>query len=152
MKKSNIYSSGDQRKINPNWFTGKVHMKDISSKIKSKEQGVYHVYFHNGAKTKLHYHSGNQILVATRGSGSLEIFRRFGTSKSNFKIKRTEKISLNEGDTVYIPAKTLHTHGSVNKKKVFSHIAINILPTRSSEYRTIWYESDFKSNVTKSVD
>ena len=152
MKKSNLYSSGDQRKINPNWFTDKVHMKDVSSKIKSKEQGIYHVYFHNGAKTKLHYHSGNQILIATRGTGSLEIFQRFGTSKTNFKIKRIEKISLSEGDTVYIPAKTLHTHGSVNKKKIFSHVAINILPKKNAEYKTIWYESDFKSTVTKSVE
>jgi len=151
MKKLNIYSSGDQRKINPNWFTGKVNMKDISSKINSKEQGIYHVYFHNGAKTKLHYHSGNQVLIATRGSGSLEIFKRFGTSKTNFKIKKVEKINLNEGDTVYIPAKTLHAHGSVNKKKTFSHIAINILPPRSSEYKTTWYESDFKSNVSTAI-
>lgn len=151
MNKSNIYSPGDQRKINPNWFTDKVHMKDISSKIKSKEQGIYHVYFHNGAKTKLHWHNGNQVLIATKGNGSIEMFRRYGTGKNSFKIKRTEKISLKEGDTVYIPAKTLHTHGSVNKKKIFSHIAINILPPRSSEYKTTWYESDFKSNVTKVV-
>lgn len=151
MNKSNIYSPGDQRKINPNWFTDKVHMKDISSKIKSKEQGIYHVYFHNGAKTKLHWHNGNQVLIATKGNGSIEMFRRYGTGNNSFKIKRTEKISLKEGDTVYIPAKTLHTHGSVNKKKIFSHIAINILPPRSSEYKTTWYESDFKSNVTKVV-
>ena len=151
MKKSNIYTPGDQRKVNPNWFTGRVHMKDISSKIKSKEQGIYHVYFHNGAKTKLHWHNGNQVLIATRGSGSLEIFRRYGTSKKSFKIKRTEKITMKEGDSVYIPAKTLHAHGSVNKKKTFSHIAINILPPRSSDYKTTWYESDFKSNVTKVV-
>ena len=151
MKKSNIYSAGDQRKINSNWFTGRVHMKDVSSKIKSKEQGIYHVYFHNGAKTKLHWHNGNQVLIATRGSGSLEKFRRYGTSKDSFKIKRTDKITLKEGDTVYIPAKTLHLHGSINKKRTFSHIAINILPPKSSEYKTTWYESDFKSNVSKIV-
>ena len=151
MDKSNIYTSGDQRKVNPNWFTGRVHMKDVSSKIKSSGQGIYHVYFHNGAKTKLHYHNGNQILIATKGSGSLELFRKFGTSKNSFKIKRTGKINLKEGDTVYIPAKTLHAHGSTNREKTFSHIAINILPTKNSEYKTTWYESDFKSKVTKIV-
>ena len=152
MKKSNIYSPGDQRKINPNWFTGKVHMKDVSSTIKSKEQGIYHVYFHNGSKTKMHFHSGNQVLIATRGLGSLEIFRKVGNGNSNFKIKRIERISLREGDTVYIPAKTLHTHGSVNKKKTFSHVAINILPEKNSEYETVWFESDFKTTVTKFVE
>lgn len=150
MKKSNIHASGDKRKINPEWFTNRVHMKDISSKIKSKEQDIYHVYFENGAKTKMHSHNGNQILIVTKGTGSLETFRRYGASKTNFKIKKTEKISLNEGDVVYIPSNTLHTHGST-KKGMFSHIAINILPSKNSEYKTSWYESDFKTNVTKKI-
>jgi quercetin dioxygenase-like cupin family protein len=151
MKKSNIYSVGDRRKINPDWFTNKVRMKDVSSKIKSKEQDIYHVYFQDGAKTKLHLHNGNQILLATKGIGSLEIFRKYGTKKTNFKIKRIERISLKEGDTVYIPSNTLHTHGSIDRKRIFSHIAINIHPSRNLEYKTIWYESDFKTNVTKIV-
>ena len=71
--------------------------------------------------------------------------------KTNFKIKRTEKINLKEGDTVYIPAKTLHTHGSINKNRTFSHIAINILPTKNSEYKTTWYESDFRTKVATIV-
>ena len=150
MKKSNIYAPGDKRKINLDWFTNKVHMKDISSKIKSKEQDIYHVYFENGAKTKIHLHNGNQILLVTKGIGSLETFRKYSTNKTNFKIKRTEKISLKEGDIVYISSNTLHTHGSSNKK-TFSHIAINILPSKNSDYKTIWYESDFKTNVTKKI-
>ncbi|MBM2819709.1 MAG: Cupin 2 conserved barrel domain protein [Nitrosarchaeum sp.] len=151
MKKSNIYSAGDKRKINSEWFTNKVHMKDVSSKIKSKEQDIYHVYFQDGAKTKLHLHNGNQILIVTKGIGSLEIFRKYGVRKTNFKIKRIEKISLKEGDTVYIPSNTLHTHGSIDKKKIFSHIAINLHQSRNLEYQTIWYESDFKTDVTKIV-
>ncbi|QLH11137.1 cupin domain-containing protein [Nitrosarchaeum sp. AC2] len=150
MKKSNINSKGDKRKINPNWFTNKVHMKDISSKIKSKEQDIYHVYFENGAKTKIHSHNGNQILIVTKGTGSLEMFRKYGTKKTEFKIKKIEKISLNEGDVVYIPSNTLHTHGATSKK-MFSHIAINILPAKNSEYKTAWYESDFKTKVTKKI-
>ena len=31
MRKSNIYTSGNGRKINPDWFTNSVHMKDISA-------------------------------------------------------------------------------------------------------------------------
>ncbi|MCE9651761.1 MAG: cupin domain-containing protein [Nitrosarchaeum sp.] len=150
MKKSNIYAPGDKRKINPEWFTNRVHMKDISSKIKSKEQDIYHVYFENGAKTKVHLHNGNQILIVSKGVGSLEIFRRFGANKTNFKIKKTEKISLKQGDIVYIPSNTLHTHGST-KKSMFSHIAINILPSKNIQYKTTWYESDFKSIVTKKI-
>jgi len=151
MEKTNIYSKGNKRKINPNWFTNKVHMKEISSKIKSKEQDIYHVYFQGGAKTKLHLHNGNQILIATKGVGSLEIFKKLSTKKTNFKIKRIEKIPLKEGDIVHIPSNTLHTHGSTDKKKIFSHIAINIHPVRNPEYKTIWYESDFKTNVTEII-
>ena len=151
MNKSNIYSSGDRRKINPDWFTGRVHMKDVSTKIKSPDQGIYHVYFHNGAKTKLHEHNGNQVLVATKGRGRLEIFKKSGTKSKNFKIKSVERINLNEGDVVHIPAKVLHTHGSIDKKETFSHIAINILPRKNSEYKTTWYESDFKTIVTDMV-
>jgi hypothetical protein len=91
------------------------------------------------------------VLIGVKGKGSLEIFRKYGASKNNFKIKKIEKISLNEGDIVHIPAKTLHTHGSVDKKKEFSHIAINILPRKNATYKTEWYESDFKTKVSKII-
>jgi quercetin dioxygenase-like cupin family protein len=151
MKKTNIYGSGDQRKVNPEWFTNKTWMKVLSNKIKSKDQDIYHVHFEKGSRTKIHWHNGNQVLIGVKGKGGLEIFKRYGSSKNNFTIKRTERISLNEGDIVHIPAKTLHTHGSINKKKIFSHIAINILPRKNAEYKTVWYESDFKSKVSKII-
>jgi len=151
MEKTNIYGSGDQRKVNPEWFTNKTWMKVLSSKIKSQDQDIYHVHFEKGSKTKLHWHNGNQVLIGVKGKGSLEIFKRYGTSKNNFTIKRIERITLNEGDIVHIPTKTLHTHGSIHKKKIFSHIAINILPRKKAEYKTVWYESDFKSKVSKII-
>jgi quercetin dioxygenase-like cupin family protein len=123
-------------------------MKVLSEKIQSKDQDIYHVHFEKGSKTKLHFHNGNQVLMAVKGKGSLEIFKKYGSKKSEFKIKRTERISLNEGDIVHIPAKTFHTHGSSDKKKEFSHIAINILPKKNSTYKTTWYESNFKNRVT----
>ena len=151
MKKTNIFGTEDQRKVNPDWFTGKTWMKVLSEKIKSKDQDIYHVHFEKGSRTKLHQHDGNQVLIATKGKGSLEIFKKYGTTKSNFKIKLIERILLNEGDIVQIPAKILHTHGSIDKKKTFSHIAINILPRKNALYKTTWYESDFKSKVLEII-
>ena len=151
MKKTNIFGKTDKRQVDPDWFTGKTWMKVLSEKIKSVDQDVYHVHFEKGSRTKLHEHNGNQVLVAVKGKGSLEIFKRYGKNRKEFKIKKTERITLNEGDIVHIPAKMLHTHGSIDKKKEFSHIAINILPRKNSEYKTIWYESDFKSQVTKII-
>ena len=148
MKKTNIHGRNDQRKVNPNWFTGKTWMKVLSNKIQSKDQDIYHVHFEKGSRTKLHQHDGNQVLITTKGKGSLEMYRRYGSSKSNFKIKKTQKIILNEGDIVHIPANILHTHGSIDKKKTFSHIAINILARKNKPYKTTWYESDFKTMAT----
>ena len=149
MKKSNIHGSNDKRDVNPNWFTSKTWMKVVSDKIQSKDQDIYHVHFENGSRTKLHQHNGNQVLIGVKGKGSLEIFKKYGDSKTDFKIKKIERISLNEGDVVHIPAKTFHTHGSVDKKKEFSHIAINILPRKNSTYKTEWYESGFKEGKSK---
>ncbi len=151
MEKTNIGGRGDQRKVNPNWFTGRTWMKVLSERIGSEDQDIYHVHFQNGSRTKLHLHTGNQLLIATKGIGSLEIFRRFGSKKTEFKIKRTRKITLKEGDIVHIPSKILHTHGSVDRKKEFAHIAINILPRKGAEYKTVWYESDFKSRVSEII-
>ncbi|TBR25958.1 MAG: cupin [Candidatus Nitrosotenuis sp.] len=152
VKKANLFSNSKIRKINPNWFTAKVRMTEISGIIDSKEQNIYHVYFENGAKTKVHMHNGNQMLIVTKGSGVLETFSKKGNRKDHFGIKRTKRISLNLGDVAYIPKGTIHTHGSSDKKRLFSHIAINIIPAKNKKYQTTWYESDFKtlaSNIIK---
>jgi quercetin dioxygenase-like cupin family protein len=151
LKKSNINAKFEEKKANPNYFTGHVTMKEIMLVIKSKEHNIYHVTFTNGARTKLHTHSGGQTLIVTQGTGSLEMYSKLGNGKSKFKIKKLEKTRLREGDIVYIPAKKLHTHGSVGKK-TFSHIAINSRPLAYKEVITTWYESDFKSRVTKILE
>lgn len=93
VKKANLFSNSKTRKINPNWFTAKVHMTEISGIIDSKEQHMYHVYFENGAKTKLHTHNGNQILIVTKGRGVLETFSKTGNKKDNFGIKKPKKLA-----------------------------------------------------------
>lgn len=124
-------------------------MNEITGVLKSKEQKIFHVTFKNGARTKIHNHNGGQILIVTQGMGSLVMYSKLGNGKSSFRIKKGEKTNLLEGDIVYIPAKKLHTHGSIDKKKVFSHIAINANPSKSIPAKTTWYESDFKTRVRK---
>ena len=151
MKKTNIEGTKDRRNVNPDWFTSKTWMKILSEKINLPNHDMYHVHFEIGSRTKLHHHNGDQILIGVKGNGSLEMFRRYGKNKTDFRIKRTDKININKGDIVYIPAKALHTHGSVRKDKEFSHIAINVLPKKNATYKTEWYESDFKTKVTEIV-
>lgn len=124
-------------------------MKELTRMVNSREQKIFHVSFKNCARTKIHQHNGGQILIVIKGKGSLQWYSKLGKNKSEFKIKKTEKVNLLEGDIVYIPAKKLHTHGSIDKKQVFSHIAINTNPSINQPAKTTWYESDFKTKVTK---
>lgn len=133
------------------YFTGNTVMKEITSKIKSNDEKLYHVTFKNGSRTKLHYHTGGQTLIVTAGDGSLEIFRKTRKAKNSlFGIKLMKTTSLKKGDIVYIPANTLHTHGSVSKR-LFSHFAINAYVSSKKEPKTIWFESDFNSKATKKL-
>lgn len=168
MIKANINGRSRRRTINSNWFTGKTWMRTISDVIESTGHDVHHVHFESGSRTKLHTHNGNQMLIVTGGKGSLEMFEKLPNaappakkhhnnlvnesqrhnSKALFAIKKTKTIRLLEGDVVHVPSGTLHTHGSVDDAVTFSHIAINILPNKkNTEYKTVWYESDFKKSV-----
>jgi len=148
MKKRNVFTKGKQAKVNPDYFTGKTNLWEISNIVNSKEQKIYHVIFKNGSKTKLHQHTGGQLLITTKGLGSLVMYKKIGDGKSKFNIRKLEEIKLKVGDVVYIPSKRLHTHGSIRKSD-FSHIAINSFPSKNTEPKTVWYESDFKSIVSK---
>ncbi len=140
MGKSNIFGADEQREVNPNWFTDRVWMKVLSNKIGADKQDVYHVHFPGGARTKIHKHNGSQLLIVTEGRGSLEMYKTDGTGDA-FDIEKLEDIPLLTGDVVHIPQDTLHTHGSTDESKIFSHIAINNRPCGVGEYVTQWYES-----------
>ena len=149
--KSNIDGRTDKRDVDPRWFTGKTWMKVLSEKIGSTAQDIYHVHFECGSRTKLHQHNGDQVLIVTAGVGSLDLFDKIGTRKKEFEIKRTKKIKLKKGDIVHILSGTLHTHGSVDETRTFSHIALNVIPRKSTTYKTIWYELDEKTKVAKII-
>jgi len=149
MKKENFYSKNKFMKINSNYFTGSASIKELSKTIKSKSNKIYYVSFKNGSRTKIHHHTGNQILIGVKGKGDLILYKKIGNGKSKFKIKIEQKISLKDGDVVHIPAKKLHSHGSTRKNLIFSHIAINAFPAPNHEPKTVWFESDFKKTVMK---
>ena len=153
MIKENLFTKTGipSKKAKTNYFTGKINAKDISAKIKPSTEKIYHVTFKGGARTKLHFHDAGQTLIVTKGKGSLVMYKKIGVGMKNFKIKKLESTTLNKGDCVHIPAKKLHTHGSVNTKEDFAHVAINSFPRKSSEPKTIWFESDFKSKVTEKL-
>ena len=153
MQKENLFTKSGipSKKAKVNYFTGKISAKDVSAKIKSSTEKIYHVKFKNGARTKLHFHDAGQTLIVTKGKGSLVMYKKLGNGKNKFKIKKIESLNLKKGDCVHIPAKKFHTHGSVTKNEDFAHIAINSFPKKNSEPKTIWFESNFKTDVTKQL-
>ena len=150
MKKSNILRS-PVKKVNTNYFTGPVKLHEISGITKPKEHDMYHVVFKKSARTKLHYHTGGQLLIVTKGNGSLVLYNRKNRGTSKFKISKTGTMNLNVGDTIYIPAKILHTHGSVKNNREFSHIALNFYPKKGTKPQTVWFESDLRTSVTGKI-
>jgi len=150
LKKGNI-SSAPVKKVKKDYFTGPVTLREISGVTKPNEHDMYHVIFKKSARTKRHFHTGAQMLIVTKGKGSLVYYKKTSGGISKFKISKTKTVNLTSGDVVYIPAKILHTHGSVRKNSVFSHIAINFYPKKNQKPKTEWYESDLRSNVTSKI-
>lgn len=149
MKKDNISEArGDRNLIaqKKKYFVGNVMLHDISRIIKTHEQKIYLVTFQKGSKTRLHYHESGQTLTVTEGHGTLTLYRKIkGSEKKGLKIRKITKLPLERGDIAYIPKRTLHWHGSSDKKKKFSHIAINSYTLKGNEAKTIWFDSDFET-------
>lgn len=130
------------------YFVGDAWLSDISVKLQIKGEKAYLANFNNGARTKVHYHQGGQILVVTRGQGMLVIYKKVNINKDTVKIQKLSQTSLGEGDVAFIPKNALHWHGAL-KGKNLAHVALNIFTEKAKEAETIWYESDFASYATK---
>ena len=144
-------SSAPIKKVKNNYFTGPVTLRNISGITNPTEHDIYHVMFKKSARTKIHSHTGGQMLIVTKGKGSLVYYKKTSNGISKFKISKTKTINLTSGDVVYIPAKMLHTHGSTRKNSIFSHLAVNFY-LKNQKPITVWYESDLRSNVTSKID
>ncbi|MFZ0184885.1 MAG: cupin domain-containing protein [Nitrosotalea sp.] len=130
------------------YFVGNAWLNDISVKLKIKGEKVYLANFNNGARTKVHYHQGGQVLVVTKGKGMLVIYKKTSIKKETVRIQKSSQENLEEGDVAFIPKNVLHWHGALQGKN-FTHIAFNIFTDNAKEAQTIWYESDFVSYAKK---
>ena len=150
MKKGNI-SSAPVKKVKKDYFTGPVTLREISGITKPSEHDIYHVIFKKSSRTKIHSHTGAQMLIVTKGKGSLVYYKKTSAGISKFKISKSKTVNLTSGDVVYIPPKILHTHGSVKKNAIFSHIAVNFYSKKNEKPRSVWYESDLRSYVMSKI-
>ncbi|MDE1812238.1 MAG: cupin [Thaumarchaeota archaeon] len=151
MKKINTFKLKPDKslvKSKKRYFVGDAWLSDISVKLPIKGEKAYLANFNNGARTKVHYHQGGQILVVTKGTGMLVIYKKANIKNDTVKITKLSQSSLTTGDVVFIPKNTFHWHGAV-KGKNLTHIALNIFTEKGKEAQTIWYDSDFKSYATR---
>jgi quercetin dioxygenase-like cupin family protein len=127
MEKIQFFSEGEVEK---EYSVGKVTMNKVSDMFTAKDQRrelkTYYVTFYDGARTRLHYHESDQILIAMEGQGRVEIVKRIeesGDGKSEMIVE--ESTDFRRGETVLIPGGKLHWHGAIpGSRGEFSHIAI----------------------------
>ena len=93
----------------PIFFGGQVNKLSIVDSSISNDYTFAIVKFAKGAKNKFHAHSSDQILFVTEGHGLV--------------ATEANEVSIQEGDSVFIPAGEKHWHGAVDTSD-FTHISL----------------------------
>src|SRR5690606_6308803 len=133
MQKSNIAQVALDQSMQ-NYFEGRVEIKKMITDALTREVETFLVTFIDGARTKLHYHETDQVLIATKGRGIVAL--QTGVRMENdttATVKMDEVHYLEEGDFVCIPAWKWHWHGAV-KGSTFAHYQIK------KPGKTVWLE------------
>ena len=117
------------------YFEGKVEIKKIITDAQTKEVETFLVTFADGARTKLHYHETDQVLLATEGRGIVAIQTSVKMDDdTTATLKMDEVHYLEEGDFICVAAGKWHWHGA-EKGRSFAHYQIK------KPGKTIWLES-----------
>ena len=91
------------------WFTGSVHIDPVATPSGASRVSASNVHFSPGARTNWHTHKTRQILVATHGTGMVEV---------RGKPPRV----MRAGDVVEVPPGLVHWHGAI-VGHLFAHIS-----------------------------
>ena len=86
------------RPANPEHFEGTVHMHHLVTREESQELEVLAVFFDNGARTRPHVHSTDQVLAVVEGTCVV--------------ADQTERRELQPGEHAHTPAGHWHWHGA----------------------------------------
>jgi quercetin dioxygenase-like cupin family protein len=116
------------------YFDGSVEIRKMITEALTKDFETFLVAFQDGARTKLHYHETDQVLIATEGSGIVAIQTDVKLEQENKAIVKLDEIhKMTEGDFVCVPAYKWHWHGAERGSK-FSHLQIK------KSGKTVWFE------------
>jgi quercetin dioxygenase-like cupin family protein len=95
-----------------------VHRQAILQRGESNNFNFAIVSFDAGSHTKFHTHSGDQLLVITKGAGKV--------------ATDSEVLSVYEGDVVLIPAGENHWHGAPDDTSM-AHMTITIAGSQTTQ-------------------
>lgn len=128
-KIGDIFPDDDMTK----YFVGEVIVKKIVTRSDSDEVELYQVQFYNGARTRLHYHEVDQILIGNNGEGKIALYDNIKLSdpESGTILFKTQRMTA--GDVILVPAYLWHWHGAIENGN-FSHYQIKKIGD------TIWFE------------
>lgn len=116
------------------YFVGKVNLQAVINDSITKDVEVFLVSFEDGARTKVHYHDSDQVLMATEGQGVLAVQTRVKLGEDGkAQVTFGDVQPLKKGDFVCIPAFSWHWHGA-EKGENFSHYQIK------RPCKTVWLE------------
>ena len=122
------------------YFDGKVEIRKMVTDTLTRDFETFLVTFYEGARTKLHYHETDQVLIATEGEGVVAIQTGVKMEQDNLATVRMDEVhELAEGDFVCIPAYKWHWHGAA-KGRQFSHLQIK------KSGKTVWF--DWKESIS----
>ena len=95
---------------------GRIHLNRLSENLSTKEFKSYFIKFEKGARSKVHLHDSDQIIIGMSGTGQLVIFSKINTDQKNTALEIEKSLKLKEGEAVLIPAGTLHWHGATESQ------------------------------------
>ena len=98
------------RTVNPNWYTGTVWTTALAAGEAPHRLRVVLATFLPGARTAWHTHPFGQVLIATSGTGRVQ-------------LAGEPAQVLNPGDSVTIAPGERHWHGA-GPDQVFAHISM----------------------------
>lgn len=105
----------------PEKFVGEARLEKLIGSPKSPQLRAIIVEFEPNSYTKLHHHTGDQLLYVTEGEGFVE-------------FENGEEVRLEPEARVIIPAGTLHRHGASPEKNLV-HLAVTL-------GETFWWSAD----------
>lgn len=93
---------------------GQVKLRRLSKDLKTGQLKAYYLHFAKGSGSRPHFHDKDQMIIGQKGVGQLVICSKINPDSKNrtARLEIKEISELKHGESVVIPAGTLHWHGA----------------------------------------